>query len=64
MKFNVMQFMHEVKVELSKVEWPTFQEFIGAAIVVLIVVFAFAVFFGTVDRSISWLIKQIFIYST
>lgn len=64
MKFNVMQFLHEVKVELSKVEWPTFSEFVGAAIVVLIVVVAFAVFLGTVDRTVSWLIKHIFIYST
>lgn len=63
MKFNVWQFFHEVKVELSKVEWPTTQEFIGASIVVLIVVIAFAIFLGTVDKTISWLIKHIFIYS-
>lgn len=63
MKFNVMQFMHEVKVELSKVEWPTFREFVGAAVVVFIVVLAFAIFLGAVDRTISWLIKNIFIYS-
>ena len=58
---DISKFIHEVKVELSKVEWPTFQEFVGAAMVVLIVVVAFALFLGVVDRTISWLIKQVFI---
>lgn len=58
---DISKFIHEVRVELSKVEWPTFQEFVGAAMVVLIVVVAFALFLGVVDRTISWLIKQVFI---
>ena len=61
---NITQFFHEVRIELSKVEWPTLQEFFGAAIIVLIVVIAFAIFLGVVDRTISWLVKQIFVYSS
>jgi len=61
---SVLQFFHEVRSEISKVEWPTFQEFVGAAIVVLIVVTAFAIFFGIVDKTILWLVKQVFTYSS
>ena len=63
MKFNVTQFLQEVKVELSRVEWPTFPEFVGSVIVVFIVVLAFALFLGVVDKAISWAIKNIFIYT-
>ena len=61
---NVSQFLHEVRVELSRVEWPSRAEFIGAAIVVLLVVVAFAIFLGVTDKAISAIIKQVFEYSS
>jgi len=61
---NMWQFLHEVKVELSKVEWPTFPALMGAAIVVFVVVVIAMLFLGVVDKVISTLIKQIFLYNS
>ena len=58
----MMQFLNEVKVELSRVVWPKFDEFVGATIVSLLLVIIFAIFFGSVDRIISLLAKYIFTY--
>jgi preprotein translocase subunit SecE len=60
---QLSKFLHEVKLELSRVEWPRFQEFVGAALVTLIVVIAFAIFLGIVDKLISVVAKHIFDYS-
>ena len=46
---NLRTFFGEVKVELSKVVWPTRAEFLGAVIVVLITMVAFAIFLGLVN---------------
>ena len=48
-----MQFLNEVKIELGKVAWPKFDEFVGSTIVVLFLVFAFAVYLGLVDVGFS-----------
>ena len=60
---QLSKFLREVKLELSRVEWPRFQEFVGALLVTLIVVVAFAIFLGTVDKLISVVAKHIFDYS-
>jgi preprotein translocase SecE subunit len=59
---NVTQFLNEVSVELSRIEWPSIDEWIGSTIVALIIVAIFAMFFGSVDRVISLLAKHIFSY--
>lgn len=58
----VMRFLNEVRLELAKVEWPKFDEFVGATIVALFLVACFALFFGAVDRLISFVAKHIFTY--
>jgi preprotein translocase SecE subunit len=61
---NIVQFLNEVKIELSRVEWPKSDEWIGATVVTLILVIFFAIFLGLVDRANSWLIFQkIFSYT-
>ncbi len=55
---NVVQFLREVRVELSRIEWPSTQEWVGSTIIVLVVVAAFAVFLGVVDRLISFIITN------
>lgn len=50
---NLTKFLGEVRVELSRVEWPSFNDFVGATIVVLCIVVLFAVFFGVVDKILS-----------
>lgn len=57
---QVVQFLKEVKIELSRVEWPKFDEFVGATIVTLVLVLLFTVFFFIVDGLIRAILHQIF----
>lgn len=57
---QVMQFFKEVRVELSKVEWPKPDEFLGALVITLLFMTFFAIFLGSVDRIISWLAQKVF----
>lgn len=57
---EVVQFLKEVRVELSRVVWPDFNEFIGATIVVLILITCFAIYLGIVDLGISRVAGYIF----
>jgi preprotein translocase subunit SecE len=42
-------FLWEVKHELSRVVWPSRNEFLGAVVVVLITMVAFGIFLGIVN---------------
>ena len=57
---GVGKFFSEVRVELARVEWPSWAEFVGSTIVVLILVVAFAVFLGAVDRVLEYGALKIF----
>lgn len=57
---NVTQFVKEVHVELSKVSWPKFDEFIGSTIVVLVLVTFFSVYLGLIDLGLSELMRRVF----
>ncbi len=57
---NAVQFIKEVRVELSKVEWPNFNEFVGSTLVVLFLVCFFAAYLWVVDLGLSKLAKYIF----
>jgi len=46
---NLSTFFGEVRVELSKVVWPSRSEFLGAVVVVLITMVAFAIFLGLIN---------------
>lgn len=61
---NITEFLGQVKTELLKIEWPSFDEFIGSTIITLIIVVFFALFIGGVDRVLAFLAKQIFTYSS
>jgi len=54
---EVAQFLREVRLELGKVIWPKFDEFVGATIIVLFLVFIFAIYLGFVDFCLSNLAK-------
>jgi preprotein translocase subunit SecE len=56
---NIVQFLKEVRAELTRVEWPKTNEFIGSTAVVLVLIVAFAIFLGGVDRIIALGIKKI-----
>ncbi len=57
---NAVQFIKEVRIEFSKVEWPNFNEFAGSTLVVLFLVCFFAIYLGIVDLGLSRLAKYIF----
>lgn len=61
---NIVQsstkFLSEVRLELRRIEWPKFQEFIGATIIALLVMVFFAIYLGGVDRLITLVAKQVF----
>jgi preprotein translocase subunit SecE len=61
MAFNsIVQFLQGVRSELSKVEWPSFQEFVGSTLIVLVLVLFFAIYLGIIDLGLSKLAKYIF----
>jgi len=55
---NVVRFVHQVRQELSKVSWPTFHDFIGSTIIVLILVTAFSVYLGIIDAGLAWIARE------
>lgn len=61
---NAIQFLGQVKLELMKVEWPSFQEWIGATMVVLFLVVLFSLYLGAVDRGIVYMAKYIFTFAS
>ncbi|MCX5921953.1 MAG: preprotein translocase subunit SecE [Candidatus Dependentiae bacterium] len=56
----MMQFLNEVKIELSRVIWPKFDEWVGSTVVVMVIVAAFAVYLGALDFGLNHLARYIF----
>ena len=54
---SASQFLREVRVELSKVSWPSRRDVIASTSVVLVIVFLIAAFLGLVDLGLSRIIK-------
>jgi preprotein translocase SecE subunit len=54
------RFFKEVHGEFLKIIWPSRREFIGAVIIAVIIVCFFAVYLGTVDFCLNWLMKRVF----
>jgi preprotein translocase subunit SecE len=50
-------FLRDVRVEMTKVTWPTWEELKGQTIVVIVAVLLIAAFIGSVDLILSNLIK-------
>jgi len=46
---NFILFVREVRQELAKVIWPTWDELVGSTVIVLIIIAAFAVYLGAID---------------
>lgn len=57
---GAMQFLQEVRGELTKVVWPSFDEFLGSTIVVLFLVCVFAIYLGAVDLVFARMAKYVF----
>ncbi|TBR17346.1 preprotein translocase subunit SecE [bacterium] len=57
---NIITFILEVKVELSKVSWSTRNELIGSTSVVLVVTSIMTIFIGIVDLLLSKILSTVF----
>jgi preprotein translocase subunit SecE len=52
-------FLHEVRVEMRQVTWPTRREVLVTTWVVMVTVAFFGLFFFGVDSSVSWLVQRV-----
>jgi preprotein translocase subunit SecE len=52
-------FLHEVRVEMRQVTWPTRHEVFVTTWVVIVTVAFFGVFFFGVDSAVSWFVQRI-----
>ncbi len=52
-------FLHEVRVEMRQVTWPTRREVFITTCVVMVTVAFFGLFFFGVDSSVSWLVQHV-----
>lgn len=51
---SATEYIKDVRVEVSKVTWPTREELRESTLVVIVMVFLIAVFIGVVDRGFSY----------
>jgi preprotein translocase subunit SecE len=56
---KIKRFLREVRVELTKVTWPTMDELRGSTGVVIITVLVVTVFLGVVDIGLQSLITRL-----
>jgi len=54
------EFLHEVRVELRQVTWPTRHEVVVTTFVVIVAVAFFELFFFGVDSSVGWVLNRAF----
>ena len=54
---NPLEFLQQVRTEVSKVTWPTRKETMITTVMVLIMVIAAALFFLVVDFTLSYLVS-------
>jgi preprotein translocase subunit SecE len=58
--FNIIQFLSEVRIELNKVVWPKYDDWVGSTIIVLLLVLVFSLYLGLLDFGFSKLAGIIF----
>lgn len=56
---QLFQFLKEVRLELTRIEWPQMNAFIGSTIVVFFLILVSSIFLGGVDGVIKWGLKNI-----
>ena len=56
---RLRSFLHEVRVEMRQVTWPTRHEVFVTTWVVIVTVAFFGVFFFGVDSAASWIVQRV-----
>ena len=59
MSNKVAGFLNEIKIEMTKVSWPTRNELMGSTVVVLVSLAILAAFIGVCDLFLSKLVNVI-----
>ncbi len=54
------QFLHEVRVEMKQVTWPTWTDVQATTAVVIVAVAFFAAFFFLVDSGVGYAVQRVF----
>jgi len=57
-------FLHEVRVEMRQVTWPTRHEVLVTTWVVIVTVAFFGVFFFGVDTGVGWFVQRVIRFFT
>lgn len=57
---RLQQFVHEVRVELKQVTWPTRNDVKATTMVVIVTVAFFGLYFYLLDSGLSWLVQRVF----
>jgi preprotein translocase SecE subunit len=57
---DIVQFLGEVRIELGKVVWPKYDDWVGSTIIMLILVVIFAIYLGFIDFGFAKLAGFIF----
>ena len=57
---QAQEFVKEVRVEATRVSWPTRGELRDSTIVVIVTVLLVAVFIGAIDRALTFLVGLLF----
>jgi preprotein translocase subunit SecE len=60
MKTNVVEFVQEVRQELTRVTWPTRKETLVTTAMVFVMVFIAAAFFFLTDQALSYGVRLVF----
>ena len=56
---NVKSFLESVKIEISKVTWPTRKETIATTGVVVVIIFLISIYLGACDIALAKLMRLI-----
>jgi preprotein translocase subunit SecE len=54
------KFVSEVRQEMSKVSWPTFEELKGSTIMVLVISLLFSIYIFVIDQALTVTIRLVF----
>lgn len=58
-KLNPVEFIQEVRQEVSKVTWPTWKEVWITTVMVLVMVTLASIFFLIADQTIGWVVRLV-----
>jgi preprotein translocase SecE subunit len=56
---SVVQFVSEVRLELSRVIWPKFDEWVGSTVIVVFLMIVFAIYLFFVDKGLDVVMRYV-----